>query len=75
MLIILPIILLIAVANGFKTTKDFLFALLAITISMMVTFFVKLGYYFIYKKIWKNGDNFENKREDSQEKLFGLQNL
>ena len=75
MLIILPIILLIALANGFKTTKDFLFALLAITISMMVTFFVKLGYYFIYKKIWKNGDNFENKREDSQEKLFGLQNL
>ena len=74
-LIIIPIILLISLTYGFTRIKDFLFALLTITISMMVTFFIKLGYYFRYKKLGENNDNNRNERFESQENLFGLKNL
>ena len=74
-LIILPIILLISLTYAFTRTKDFLFALLTITISMIVTFFIKLGYFFIYKKLGENNSNSGSERDDSQENLFGLKNL
>lgn len=53
-LIILPILLLAVLTNQFKSTKDFIFALLTTTISMMLTFIIKLVYFFIYRKYWKD---------------------
>ena len=61
LLIILPIILLVLLANEFESTKDFFFTLLTVTISMMVTFIVKLVYFFLYRKFWKTKeDEYEN---------------
>ena len=53
-LIILPILLLAVLTSQFKSTKDFIFALLTTTISMMLTFIIKLVYFFIYRKYWKD---------------------
>jgi isoprenylcysteine carboxyl methyltransferase (ICMT) family protein YpbQ len=71
LLIILPIILLIALVEAFKSTKDFLFTLLTSTIIMMVTFVVKLVYLFLYRKYWKDIEFYDDKKDKNQE-LFNL---
>ena len=54
LLIILPVILLGGLFNMVKSTKEFIFTLLTATITMIVTFIVKLVYFFIYRKYWKD---------------------
>ena len=71
LLIILPIILLIALVEAFKSTKDFLFTLLTSTIIMMVTFVVKLVYFFLFRKYWKDIEFYDDKKDKNQE-LFNL---
>ena len=62
LLIILPIIILIIFyVSGLKSlvnsSLDIAFALLTTTISMMVNFVLKLGYFFLYKKFIDKDDN------------------
>ena len=71
LLIILPIILLIALVEAFKSTKDFIFTLLTSTIIMMVTFVVKLVYFFLFRKYWKDIEFYDDKKDKNQE-LFNL---
>ena len=60
LLIILPVLLLVALTNVLKSTKDFIFTLLTATITMMVTFILKLVYFFIYRKYWKDLEDAED---------------
>lgn len=71
LLIILPIVLLALLTNFAKSTKDFLFTLLTLTISMMVTFIVKLVYFFLYRKYWEGMED-DEKIKKNNESLYDL---
>jgi hypothetical protein len=73
LLIILPITLLVLLTNFSKSTRDFLFTLLTLTIPMMVTFIVKLVYFFLYKKYWEGLE--DNEKIDKKESLYDLNDM
>ena len=74
LLIILPIILLALLTDYSKTTKDFLFTLLTATISMMVTFIVKLVYFILYGKYCKVSED-DEKNNKKHESLYNLEDI
>ena len=74
LLIILPIIMLVFLTNKAKPTKNFLFALFTITISMMVTFIVKLIYFFLYRKFWEDKEGMED-NEKNAEAIYNLYDM
>ena len=74
LLIILPIILLILFIKTAKPTRDFLLTLLTLTIPMMVTFVIKLVYFFLYRKYWEGLED-DEKLDKKDESLYGLNNM
>ena len=74
LLIILPIILLVLLINEAKSTRDFLFTLLTLTIPMMLTFILKLFYFFLYRKYWKGTEDVAN-IDKKEESLFDLKDM
>ena len=71
LLVILPILLLFALVKALKSTKDFIFTLITATTEMMATFIVKLIYFFIYRKYWKDFE-FNDDKKDKNLELFEL---
>ena len=68
-LIVLSAVLLGLFVAPFKSFRDFLFLLLTVTISMIVTFIVKLIYFLIHRKYCRNVDNDDDLYEKIDKKI------